>query len=292
MQKGDFGARQAPFYGDVLVLKADTQHLQPMPSSSGAGSIVYQEHYDLTQGAGNPVNYQLAVHYHGQAAEAMRQQLTAGKDVIKRQLAHAVTAKYPTNNATNLAPASLKLQDANTGLTLGLELQLANPWEQDAKQDQRFFVFEHQLTDNLANDAVNGLQQPFPMTVDGTVTLRLDASEPWAFTAEQHHERNPWFEFNYQVQFEPSQHQLTLRYQYQTLQRHIDVSDVAAYRAAIRTIDGWRSYGIVSYHRVESSLSLVAWSGLGLLALCLTAVIGWLWYRNASKRRVPSASHY
>lgn len=283
VQKGDITARQAPFYGDVLILRQGEQQLHTMPDQSGASAITYHELYDLTQGAGQPVKYQWQANYHGQAAEDMRQQLVAGKSAVAAALVKQLNQLYTSAQLTGPeSVARVNVTDNEQGVAVKLPLQLSNLWQQDRTGDQRFFAFEHLIGSKLTGVSSTQLQQSYPLQIDGTITLKLNEAKVWAFTAEQHQQRNAWFDFRYQVQFDQTSNQLQLKYHLQTLRRFVAQSELAAYQSAVNAIQDWRSYGIVSYADAEHAQTWwqrYAWFWL-LAIIAVTALLGLFCYKK------------
>lgn len=248
VQKGALAQRYAPYYGYGLVLVEDSQALVNMPHPQTA-QIDYKEAFDLRQGAGHAANYQVETRYVGGEAERLRQRIaTEGVAELQRSYQNFFTEQYGDLSATPLS-----VDDSDSGLAIVEQYQLENPWQENDKAEEQFFVSENQIPLQLPkNREPRPYALKYPLAVNGEITLKLNKDIDWSFANETQHEQNPFFEFHYSVNFDAASNELVLNYHYQALASFVPEEQFKVYLAAVERVADFNEFGIVSYPPEQS----------------------------------------
>ncbi|QSX35197.1 DUF3857 domain-containing protein [Shewanella avicenniae] len=246
-QKGIITERSQPFYGYGLVLSPTTDALTLMPREHSGARIDYAELFNLSQGDTKAARYQVTTHYWGTEAERLRERLASTGSA---QLATSY-ADFYREQYGELAAEPLVIDDRDDGLTISEQYTFTNPWQQDADGDQQFFATENQLS-NFIEIPSNREPRPYalsyPLTVDGTITLKLFDTHHWDLNNEHHREKNAFFDYQFEVNFDAAAQQLRLHYRYQSLTPFVTAADFPQYIEALKRIQALNEYGIVSYN--------------------------------------------
>ncbi|NKF51453.1 DUF3857 domain-containing protein [Shewanella sp. WXL01] len=255
-QGKDLTSLYLPDYGHVLVADEHTQALTKLPAAPERQRIVFKEVYDLSKGLGETGELTVETKYFGAQAERIRNQLQR-KGLNKLASQYQDYYQGLVGELEESQPLSFVDDDKTNQITATEHYRISQPWVEDEAAEEPgefyFYAYENQITSYLTppKGEPRLMTQAYPLSIKGELIVNLD-DRNWSFEDETIDEQNEFFDFNYQVSFQDSNNQLRIEYQYKHNTDVINPEKFDQWVSALKRVDKYASYGLVSYERSSS----------------------------------------
>lgn len=257
-QKGKLDWLYQPDYGYALVIDKGVNALESMKSPAHYSKKEIYDSFDLSHGPKQDTDYKSHTFYLGYAAEERRYAMDSdGLNSVQKQYLSFYRNYYPHLEVAKILE---HMDDKKSGILLQKEqYRISGFWKLKKKKRTAGF-YANSIYDLIPKPKQTKRHTPFdfeyPIELNHTIRVKLYPLN-WSFEHEDNVINNKHFYLRNVVDYNASDHQLTLKYHYRSKTDHIPAKEIDSYMQERKKARDLLYYGIVNYLNTPKPAPLI-----------------------------------
>lgn len=295
-QRGQLDTISQADYGVALVITSSSTKLISMQAKKGDVPLKrIDDTFDLREGNGESVAYNVKTTYSGYMADGVRARLaSASRAEVQKDDLNYFARFYPA--ITVRAPLEVDDDERWNLVTVTEHYTIASLWQLGEDNIRRASFYPVDLFDytrkpsNSVRNMPLGIGQPIDVAQDTTVHLNPE----WKLKNSKMDVADAAFSFSRAASYANST--LNIAYRYRSLSDHVDAPAVANYLGNLQRMEDSLGYGLIDRQAVlggENALSNINWMLIVVVVFAaagFSALARWL-YTYDPPRRIPTAPY-